>query len=501
MRPRPHPSSPRPARALAAVDRRLPAWLSLLLAVSLLTLLAPGCATNPATGKRQLSLIGEQQEIAMGREADQQIVAQLGLYPDEGLQRYVDGIGQAMAAESERPDLPWTFRVVDDPIVNAFALPGGFIYVTRGILGHMDTEAELAAVLGHEIGHVTGRHGVEQMSKAQLAGLGLGVGAILEPEVARFADLAQTGLGLLFLKYGRDAEREADSLGLRYLVRDGYDARQMPEVFAMLGRVSAAAGAGRIPGWLSTHPAPENREQLIAREISEQQIAPGGKVESGALLAQIDGVVFGDDPRQGFFEGSTFYHPELAFRIDFPDGWQLANQRQAVTAASPQQDAAFVLTLVNAASPDAAARQFFGQQGLRQGNRFAGGFGGLPSVASYFAVDRGQQEDLQGVAAFVGYGDNVYRLLGYTAASDFRGYRPALQQAAASFARLRDRSKLDVQPRRIEVVRLDRDMTIEEFARRYPSTVDVATLALINQVDAGERLAAGQRAKRVVGGP
>ena len=164
---------------------------------------------NPATGERQLTLIGEAQEIQMGREADQEISASLGLYADEAAQRYVSALGQELAAKSERPDLPWSFKVVDDPIVNAFALPGGFIYVTRGIMAHLSSEAELVAVLGHEIGHVTGRHSVERLSKAQLANVGLGVGMIVSPRFRQFGDLAQMGMGLLFLKYSRDDEREA----------------------------------------------------------------------------------------------------------------------------------------------------------------------------------------------------------------------------------------------------------------------------------------------------
>jgi len=195
-------------------------------------LVLAACATNPATGKRQIALISEEQEIAMGREADQQVQQQLGLYPDQELQAYVNRVGQKLAAASERPNLPWTFRVVDDPVVNAFALPGGHIYVTRGLLTHLTSEAELASVIGHEIGHVTGRHSVEQMSKAQLAQIGLIAGMIVKPELARYGDLATQGLQLLFLKYSRDDERQADGLGLRYMYQQNYDPREMPAVFS-----------------------------------------------------------------------------------------------------------------------------------------------------------------------------------------------------------------------------------------------------------------------------
>src|SRR5512141_3131209 len=164
--------------------------------------LAAGCATNPVTGKSQLSLISESQEIQMGREAAQQTLQQIGEVKDPGLQAYVSRIGKELAARTERPQLPWEFHVVNDASVNAFALPGGFIFVTRGLLTHINNEAELATVVGHEIGHVTARHSVQQISKAQLATLGLGIGSILSPGIAKFANVAGQGLQLLFLKYG-----------------------------------------------------------------------------------------------------------------------------------------------------------------------------------------------------------------------------------------------------------------------------------------------------------
>ncbi|HYS60950.1 MAG TPA: M48 family metalloprotease, partial [Gemmatimonadales bacterium] len=160
---------------------------------------AAGCAVNPATGARQLMLISESQEIAMGRDYDQQVAASIGLYADTAWQRWIQQFGARLAASSERPNLPWTFHVVDDPVVNAFALPGGYIYVTRGILAHLNSEAELSGVVGHEIGHVTARHSVSQLSKQQLAQLGLAVGSIASPEFGRYAGLAGQALGVLFL--------------------------------------------------------------------------------------------------------------------------------------------------------------------------------------------------------------------------------------------------------------------------------------------------------------
>ncbi|MFL6292905.1 MAG: M48 family metalloprotease, partial [Thermoanaerobaculia bacterium] len=446
-------------------------WKTNIVALALLALTATSCSTNPATGKKQIAFIGEEQEIAMGREADQQIVQSLGLYDDKDVQAYVSRLGKELAASSERPNLPWTFRVVDDPVVNAFALPGGYVYVTRGLMTHLTSEAELASVIGHEIGHVTGRHSVEQMSKAQLAQIGLIAGMVLKPELAQFGDLAQTGLGLLFLKYSRDDEREADDLGLRYMSRDKYDPREMVGVFEVLRRVSEAEGNGRIPGWMSTHPTPENR---IGR-ISEQVAKLGGdfsntRVGREPYLKELDGMPFGQNPREGYFLGNRFIQPELGFEIRFPQGWKTNNQKAAVGAMSPREDALVVVTLSDKGSPQSAAQAFFNQQGVVQGQSLRADLGGLPAVANVFGVQRGQAGDLQGVAAFVEHQGKVYQILGYTLADRWRSYGDTLSSALGTFERVTDRRLLDVQPSKLDVVSIPSAMTLEEFNRRYPST-------------------------------
>ena len=474
--------------------RAAPLLAALVLAAS------AACATNPATGERQLALVGTEREIELGREADQQIVQQMGLYPDEDLQDYVAAVGRRLAASSERPELPWTFRVLDDPVVNAFALPGGFVYLTRGILAHFGSEAEMAAVLGHEIGHVTARHGVEQMSRAQLATLGLGIGMILSPELRDYGSLAQTGLQLLFLKYGRADERQADDLGLRYVVRESYDPREMASVFQTLERVSRAQGQGRLPNWLSSHPAPEARAERVQQAVAE--LPPGdARVGREELLAQLDGVVFGEDPRDGFFRGNTFYHPRMAFQVTFPTGWKASNQRQAVGAVSPEEDAVVVLSLAERGTPRDAAREFFAQSGVRQGDAWRGELGGTTAVAAQFLVAREQSDDIQGVAAFVARGERVFQILGFSTEPRWSRYSAATTGAIESFGPVTDRAVLDVEPRRIDLVTLRSGMTLREFERRHPSTVDLQTLALINQVEPDEPLAAGRKVKRVVGGP
>jgi predicted Zn-dependent protease len=468
-------------------------------AAALAALIALSCARNPATGARELMLVSESQEIAMGKESDPQVVAQMGVVNDERLQSYVASLGQRLAQASERPHLPWTFRVIDDPVVNAFAIPGGFIYVTRGIMAHLSSEAEFISVLGHEVGHVTARHSAAQMSKQQLAGIGLIAGVLIEPRLGRYAEAAQQGLGLLFLKFSRDDERQADELGLRYMRRTGYDPRQMPHVFERLGRVRAQSEGGRVPGWLSTHPDPGDRFKRITDAVSRIPAESLGRtVNRDDYLARINGMVYGANPRAGFFRNGVFYHPDLEFKIAFPEGWKTSNQASAVMAMSPQQDAVVGLMVeARGATPESAARTFFSQQGI-QGSPGSVSINGLPAQSGEFA---GQTEQgvVQGLVVFVSYGGQVYRLMGYAPQPRWPAYRNTASRMFGSFDRLTDASILRIQPQRVSVVTLPRAMTVAEFAQAYPGPVAVKELALLNNVAEDGRFAAGAKVKRVVG--
>src|SRR5467141_5286048 len=321
-----------------------------------------GCARNPATGKHELMLVSESQEIQMGQQADSQVIASIGLYPDPALQSYVQSLGTKLATTSERPNLPWTFRVVDDPAVNAFAIPGGHVYVTRGILAHMTSEAELATVMGHEIGHVTARHTAHAISREEVANLGLAIGSIASSQVAKYAGVASQALSVLFLKFSRDNENQADQLGVRYSSRANYDSRQMVDVMKVLDKISSQGG-GRLPEWLATHPNPGNRIEHINAVIAQTKADfTGAVVNRDAFERRLDGMIFGLNPREGFFRGSAFYHPDLRFRITFPNGWQTLNGKSAVAAQSPQQDAIIELTLAQGANADQAARSFLSAQ-------------------------------------------------------------------------------------------------------------------------------------------
>ncbi|HUF76890.1 MAG TPA: M48 family metalloprotease, partial [Longimicrobiales bacterium] len=455
-------------------------------------------AVHPATGRREFSLVRESEEIQMGREADPQISASLGLVDDADLQAYVSGIGMRLAEVSERRNLPWSFKVVDDPIVNAFALPGGFIYVTRGILAHFDSEAEMAGVLGHEIGHVTARHSASQISRQQLQQIGLGVGMIVSETVRDYGSLAAAGLQLMNLSYSRGDETQSDELGLRYIGRLGYEPEAMVGVFRMLAQAGGGA-EGRIPEWQLTHPYPENREQHIREEIVAQGIASGGRVGRDEYLDQIDGLVYGEDPRQGFFRETRFLHPDLAFELTFPPGWQTVNQRTLVAGVAPDERAVMVLEVVpEAGAPEAELRDFLAQQGISGGPVRDEAAVGVELARATFTATT-QDGSLAGEVAFARRGDVVYRILGYASRADWRTYSGAVANAISSFAELTDPAALAVQPWRIDVVTLPSATSLSTYLSTNPGPVDVEVLARLNRVDAAEVLSAGTRIKRVEG--
>jgi predicted Zn-dependent protease len=476
------------------IRQTLRARLALLLVPALLG----GCTLNPATGGHQLNFYGEESEIEMGREADAEIVASVGLYDDPLLQAYIQDLGMEIAASSERPNLPWSFKLLDDPSVNAFALPGGFVYVTRGLMTHLDSEAELAATIGHEVGHVTARHGVNQMSKQILASVGLGVAAVLNEDIAAWAFAGEIGLSLLFLHYSRDDERQADDLGLRYAVRSGYDPNQMPELFRTLDAVSKVEGAGSLPNWLSTHPDPGSRRKRIEDQVAQLEgDFSGAKVERDSYLERLDGMVFGDDPREGFFEGNAFKHPGLKFRIDFPDDWETANQEDSVSAHNPGGNALVQVELSDKGSREQAEEEFFSEDGVSRDRSWENRVHGLPASWSRFEYEQ-EDQSLRGTVAFVEHGGSIFQVLALADAGSWSEQRETLEQTIGSFARLDDPKALNVRASRVRVIRLKEDMTVEQFAKEFPSDAPVETVALINHVQPGGTLKKGRLAKRVV---
>jgi predicted Zn-dependent protease len=352
-------------------------------------------------------------------------------------------------------------------------------------------------ILGHEIGHVTARHSVNQMSRQQLAQIGLGVGMILSEQVAAVGDLAAAGLQVLSLRFSREDESQSDELGIRYMRRLNYDPRELASVMRMLERTSELQqGSGRVPEWLSTHPDPANRVETI-----QEIVAASGEDLSNAIvrrngfLRQVDAMVFGANPREGFFDGDVFHHPDLRFRIDFPAGWQKANGKSAVQAVPSSEDAILSLTLAEG-TPSVALDRFAAEEGVSVGGVMTRQMNGLPATMAPFTA-RSEDARFRGLVLFVSQDGTTYQFLGYTLEARWGSHGSAIEAALRSFRAETDPAVLAVTPDRIELVDLDRRSTLAEFVERYPSSVAPEIIALINQVESGEAFAGGTLAKRV----
>lgn len=325
------------------MNRLLRALVSSLAAATLAVVIV-ACATNPVTGGRDVVLLSEQQEISLGKQNDPKIRQEYGVYDDAALQAYVQRIGERLGAQSHRPQLVYRFTVLDSDQVNAFALPGGYIYVTRGILAYLNSEAELAAVLGHEIGHVTARHSVRQYSAAVATNLAIG---LLGGGQAGQQLMGILGSALLS-GYGRDHELESDRLGAEYLARTGYDPNAMIDVVGVLknqeeAEKKRAEAEGRearaYHGVFASHPSADQRLQEVVAEARKFKTANGARVAHDEYLKQIDKLVFGDSAREGIRHGSNFYHRDLDVAVNFPTGWRLQNTPKAVIAQAPDRGA------------------------------------------------------------------------------------------------------------------------------------------------------------------
>lgn len=316
-------------------------------------LLLGGCATNPVSGQQDFVMMSEQQEIALGRSSDAQVRKQYKVYDNPALQSYVNRVGQSIAKHSHRPNLNYHFTVLDSPEVNAFALPGGYVYITRGIMAYLNSEAELAAVLGHEIGHVTARHGVRQQSAAQAANIGISLASIFVPELNTQIGQNLSNLfgGALLSGYGREHELEADRLGAQYLARTDYDPQAMIRVIGVLKNQEAfdavvAKQEGREPshyhGTFASHPDNDTRLQQVVAEASHLSVV--NPVENKSeFLKETDGLAFEDSIDEGIVRNNKFMHPALGIALTFPPEWSVKNSSTQLIALSPNSDATIQL--------------------------------------------------------------------------------------------------------------------------------------------------------------
>ncbi len=469
-----------------------------------------GCVslqTSPVSGNKRVYGYSWQDELKLGRDADSEIIAQYGLYDDPDLTEYVDRLGQELLEVSHfnREDTPseyrntqFTFRVLNSPVVNAFALPGGYVYVTRGLLAHLDNEAQLMVVLGHEIGHVAARHASQRAAEQQFGQLAIIGGAVIGESLGydggQILQLSGTTAQLLFLRYGRDDERESDRLGVEYSAMEGYVAAEGGNFFTSLKRISEKAGHN-IPSHLSSHPDPGEREENIPRMAAEWE-AEGYEmtlVNRDEFLNMLDGMMYGDNPREGFVDGNTFYHPDLEFQFDVPSGFQVMNQTSAVVLFNESQDAIVQFTIDSQnESPQASVNAFTSQDGISIESEGAVSVNGLDGFSANVSVTTEDGTPLSIKISAVSYQGNIYRFLSYTGANQFTTYESAFTQVYSSFDGVTDPAILNVQPLTIKLERVRQSGVFSELIpSNLPMGIEPLDVAILNQVEMDDQISRG----------
>ena len=463
---------------------------------------------SPVTGTKRAYAYSWQQEVELGKDVDSEIVSQFGLYDDPEVSEYFSEISAVILENSHmrREDTPekfrnteFTFRVLDSPVVNAFALPGGFVYVTRGLMAHLNNEAQLAVVIGHEIGHVAARH-ASQRGLQQAIGQAVVVGgAIIGQEFLGVSgesilNLSGQAAQLIFLSYSRDHERESDRLGVEYAAMTGYDAAEGADFFTSLKRLSENSGGG-VPNLLSSHPDPGEREETIPEKAEEwrQKGYEQSILNKEEYMQLLDGMVFGENPRDGFERDGRFFHPNMEFQFPVPSGWNLINQPSQVVMVSPEEKGVSIFRIDGEAETARESVQNFlsNNEIETDSQRSTQSSGRYDAYEADFTVQ--QESQTLGVHLYaVEYQGTVYTFLSYSAESDFSEYLPIFKDTATNFDRLTDQSILNIDPVTIRVTRTSGE---EVFSRLLPDDlpmdIDEEEVAILNQVNLGDVIPAG----------
>jgi len=485
-------------------------WSNASLSVLALLLVISACTVqrSPVTGNKRAYGYTWEEEKKLGEQSDKQIQAQFGVYQDDSVQEYVDRVAQDVLANSDmrRKDTPakyrnteFTFRVLDSPVINAFALPGGYVYVTRGLMSNLRNEAQLAMVLGHEIAHVAARHASQsafEQQAGQLALLGGAIGGeLLGLPGGDILQIGSQATQLLFLKYSRDDESESDKLGVEYSAKTNYKASEGADFFTTLKRVSQQRGQS-VPTWASTHPDPSERENRIP-ELAQEWENKGiqmNKVQTGQYMSEIDNMIFGMNPRQGFTRNGVFYHPELAFQFRYPENWQIQNTPSQVVMGNEEGSALMQFSIDGQNNtPRASVEQFLNQEGIQAGQGGRTSINGLDGFEATATAETQQGGNVRFLLTAMEYDGRIYRFVSYAVAERFDSVSRTFDETANSFDDLNDRSILDIQPAQLNNYQVNRDVRFSDLFndRDLPLEITAEDVAIANQVDLNEVIEEG----------
>jgi predicted Zn-dependent protease len=437
-----------------------------------------GCATNPVTGSNDFVLMSEEQEISLGRKYNDEILKEMPAYHDPVLDEMVQRVGSKLAGFSHRPGIDYTFTIIDSSTVNAFALPGGYIYITRGMLAYLNSEAELAAVLGHEIGHVTARHSVRQQSTSAVTGL---LGAVLAASTGiQGVDSLTNMAGTAIVRgYGREHELEADRLGAEYLARSGYDPEAMLEVVGILKNqesfeVAVAKKEGRQPnvyhGLFSTHPDNDARFREVVNAAKKYKTGDTTRVGRDSFLLRLDGLTFGDSEREGVVRSNRFFHRDLDFSIAFPAGWKINNQTTRVIGVPKAKDGLIQMTLAENKQQLSPKRFMQQELDISPGSGKAFKASGMQGYSAVTVGDTpfGKRRIRYAV---VNRGDDAFIFAGAARSTEHAGrFDEAVLTTAKSLHPLTADERKQAREKKLDIIRASRGTTWAGLARRSPIT-------------------------------
>ena len=475
-----------------------------------LLLVVTACAVNPATGRREITFMSNEREAALGREAAAQVAQEMGIVDDPELGAYVAAVGERVARESPRQEVPYRFQIVDIPEPNAFALPGGYVYVSRGLLVIANSEEELANVLGHEIGHVAARHAAQREAASVPVGVLTAIGAIAAGIIGggqaaqAVGQLGQTAGAGLIASYGRDQEREADRLGQDYAAKAGDDPAAMAAFLRTLENATALeSGEARQPSFFDTHPSTPERVSAAASFATTLPYAakPGIARTREEFLRKLDGLVVGQNAEEGVVDGSRLLHPALGFQLRFPEGWKVRNGRSAVMAVAPNREAAVLLELeAPARSPREAAGLFVRQNGLQV---IEAGAVQLPATDGFrvLAAVPTQRGPIAADLTWLAWNGRIYRVTGLALGGGYRAYQGAFASVARSFRAIGAQELAGIREQHLRIVSAQAGESLAQLVARTRSSWKADEVAIANALPANVRLQAGQLVKVAVSEP
>ena len=479
--------------------------------VIIVMMVIPSCVVQESaiTGTKRAYAYSWDQEVQIGREVDSEIAAEFGIYEDERINEYFVSLSEEILQNSHMraedtaqrfQDTEFTFRVLDSPVVNAFALPGGFVYVTRGLMAHMNNEAQLAVVIGHEIGHVAARHASQRGLQQMVGQLVVVGGALLGQELLglpgeTILNISGTAAQLIFLSHSRNHERESDRLGVEYAAKTGYASEEGAAFFTSLKRLSERSGQ-TIPSFLSTHPDPGERERQIPRMAEnwrergyEQNIR-----NEERYMEMLDGMIYGENPRNGFVEEGRYLHPEMEFFFPVPESWNVINKPTQVILISSENDAVMLLRLDSeSTSARESVQQFLSNNEIEAGDQApVTTVSGLPAYQATFTIT--DEGDELGVNVYaVEYGGRIFRFLNYTELSKFERFQPDFASVTTGFQRLTDERILNINPVRLQIVQVEQNQVFRDILpATLPMDISVDELAILNQVYPDDVIEAGR---------